>query len=143
MTIESALQTHLSTEFAADANLAAFTVQVYPHVAPQTAVLPFVTYETQTTAPEYFLNSNQTDLTYTDITVELSVWCDTVARRALILTSIKDIMHGLRGAMGTENLDIRRATIENVSTFSESELTGTDNEIYRATVALRLIYNWS
>ena len=143
MTIESAIQTHLTTEFAADANLAAFTVQVYPHVAPQTAALPFVTYEIQTVDAEYFLNAAQSDLDYTVITIDLSVWSDTVARRALILTSIKDIMHGVTGAIGTELLDIRQCVIENISTFSESELTGTDDEIYRASVVLRLIYNWS
>lgn len=143
MTIESAVQSHLTTELGADANLSALSVQVYPHVAPQSSTLPFVTYEIQSTDPEYFLNASQSDLDFTIQTLELQIWANTMANRALIMASIKDIMHGVTGAIGIENLDIRQCVIDNVSTFSESEVNGTDEEIYRASLDLRLMYNWS
>lgn len=141
MSIESALQSHLSTEFAADSNLSALSIEVYPHNAPQTADLPFVTYAMFGSDLEKYINTSAGELT--QVTFDLNVWAGSVTNRALILQSIKDIIHGMRGDIGTENLDIRLSFISNVSTFSENDITGTDEEIYRASVIIELTYNWS
>jgi len=144
MTIESALQTGLTTALAADGTLSALTVPVYPHFGPQSAALPFCTYAVEATDIENNLNySSKTDLTLSAATVRLHVWAGTVASRALIMTAIKVWLHGFRGALGTEQLDIRQARLSNVTTLSEKDITGTDEEIYRADLSFEIVYNWS
>jgi hypothetical protein len=144
MTIESALQTGLTTALAADGNLSALTIPVYPHVAPQSAALPFCTYAVEATEVENNLNySSKTALTLSGASVRLHVWAGTVASRALIMTAIKAWLHGFRGALGTEALDIRQARLSNVTTLSEKDITGTDSEVYRADLSFEIIYNWS
>lgn len=144
MTIESALQTGLTTALAADGTLSALTIPVYPHFGPQSAALPFCTYAIEATDIENNLNySSKTDLTLSAATVRLHVWAGTVASRALIMTAVKAWLHGFRGALGTEQLDIRQARLSNVTTLSEKDITGTDEEIYRADLSFEIVYNWS
>lgn len=144
MTIESAIQSGLKAGFDADANLSALTVTVYPHTAPQAAALPFVTYSIFGSDTEKYINTtDQTTLQLTQVSLNVDVWAGTVENRALILTSIKDIIHGMRGAFGTENMNIRQSYIATLSTFSENDITGTDEEIYRASVGIDITYNWS
>jgi len=144
VTIESALQTGLTTALAADGNLSALTVPVYPHVAPQTAALPFCTYAIEATDLENTINySNKSELTYVAASIRVDVWAGTVASRALIMTAIKAWLHGFRGALGTEALDIRQARLSNVTTLSEKDITGTDAEIYRGDMSFEIVYNWS
>lgn len=143
MTIESAIQSHFTTEFAADPNLAGLSVEVYPHTAPQTASYPFVNYSILESDVEATINGAQADLTLTGIMLELEIWTETVAARALIMTSVKDIMHGKRGAIGTEALNIRSCFIDSVNSFSERDITGSDEEVFRASMVLSIFYNWS
>lgn len=144
MTIESALQSGLTTALAADGTLAALTVPVYPHVAPQTAALPFCTYAVEAIGIENNLNySSKANLTLSEVSMRVHVWAGTVASRALIMTAIKAWLHGFRGALGSEALDIRQARLSNVTTLSEKDITGTDEEIYRADLSFEIVYNWS
>lgn len=143
MTIESAIQSELSTGFAADANLAGLSVEIYPHTAPQAADYPFVNYQILDADIEGTINGAQSDLTLTQVGIELEVWAETVSARALIMKSIKDIMHGKRGAIGTEALNIRSCFIDSASTFSERDISGSDEEIYRGSIVLTIFYNWS
>ena len=144
MTIESALQTGLTTALAADGNLSALTIPVYPHVAPQSAALPFCTYAIEASEVENTINyADKTGLTLTVAQLRVDVWAGTVASRALIMTAIKAWLHGFRGALGTEALDIRQARLSNVTTLSEKDITGTDAEIYRGDLSFEIVYNWS
>lgn len=144
MTIESALQSGLTTALAADGALSALTVPVYPHMAPQTAVLPFCTYAIEATELENTINyASKAELTLTIAQLRVDVWASSVLNRALIMTAIKDYLHGFRGALGSESLDIRQARLSNVTTLSEKDITGTDSEIYRGDLSFEIVYNWS
>ena len=144
MTIESALQSGLTTALAADGNLSALTIPVYPHTAPQSAALPFCTYAIEATEVENTINyASKGELTLTIAQLRIDIWADTVANRALIMTAIKDWLHGFRGALGSENLDIRQARLSNVTTLSEKDITGSDDEIYRGDLSFEIVYNWS
>lgn len=143
MTIESALQSGLTTALAADSNLSALTVPVHPHMAPQSAVLPFCSYAIESTEIENTINySNKSELTLTVASLRVDIWASSVAHRAMIMTSVKDWLHGFRGAMGAEGLDIRQARLSNVTTLSEKDITGSDDEIYRGDMSFEIIYNW-
>lgn len=144
MTIESALQSGLASALAADGNLAALTIPVYPHVAPQSAALPFCTYAVESVEIENTINySDKAELTLTIAQMRVDIWAGSVSERALIMASIKDWFHGFRGALGTEQLDIRQARLSNVTTLSEKDITGTDEEIYRGDLSFEIVYNWS
>jgi hypothetical protein len=143
MTIESAITTGLTAAFIADGTFSGFTVPVYAHIAPQTAAYPFVIYSILSSETENHLNPVGANLTLTSVDIDLSVYSSSVSQRALIMTSIKNKLHGFRGALGTENLDIRSSTMSTVSTFTESDLTGSDAQIYRSSFTFNLFYNWS
>lgn len=144
MTIESALQSGLTTALAADGTLSALTIPVYPHVAPQTAALPFCTYAIEATELENTVNySDKAGLTLTIAQLRVDIWAGSVASRALIMTAVKAWLHGFRGALGSESLDIRQARLSNVTTLSEKDITGTDAEIYRGDMSFEIVYNWS
>ena len=142
MTIESALLTGVRDALAADVTLSALTVPVFAHVAPQGTSYPFVTYSVSVASVEQYTNTAAVSLTLTTADAELLICADSAAARALISTSLKKSLHGFRGNLGTESLDIRNATFKALSTFSESELTGTDAQIYRASISFSLTYNW-
>ena len=135
MSIESALKTHLQTQL---------SVSVHPHVAPQGAAYPYIVYAIQDLDIEHYLNNNSSN-TLTEITFDLGLYTETVASRASVLTNIKSntVLHGFSGDMGTENLNIRSSRIDSVSTFSEADLTGSDEQIYRASLTVTLFFNWS
>ena len=141
MTIESALLSHLNTEFAADSNLSGITIAVHPHIVPQGSALPYIVYSIISTV----IDDNLSDAarTLTESYFDLSVFSESVSERALIITSIKDILHGFSGALGSESLNIRKIVVSNVSTFGEADLTGTDRQIYRASVSVIITSNWS
>lgn len=139
MSIESALKTHLEN----DATLSGLGVVVYPHVAPQQAVYPFITYSILSAESSRALNKAAGQVTLTETTIELQVFSDSVSERSTAMTRIRNILHGFRGALGTENLDIRETTLQNVSTFSEADITGTDEQIYRANLVFSFFYNWT
>lgn len=143
MTIESALQTGIASGLAADGNLSAYTIAVYPHTAPEKAVYPFVTYEQLGTSVDKASGVSASSLQLTRATFDIQVHAESVQTRALIQTAIKTLLHGFRGELGTENLDIRESFIDSISAFSERDLTGSDAEIYRASITLNLFYNWS
>ena len=143
MTIESAINTGLTAHFVADSNLSALTVPVYPHVAPQGSVYPFVIYTIINSSVDKALDPASAQLTLTSIDIELGVYADSVSTRSLLMTSIKSKLHGFRGALGTENLDIRESFLQSLSTFSEADLTGSDEQIYRASMSFNIFYNWS
>jgi hypothetical protein len=143
MTIESAIATGLKSAFIADGTLSGFSVPVYAHIAPQTAAYPFVIYSILSSETENHLNPVGANLTLTSVDIDLSIYSSSVSQRALIMTSIKNKLHGFRGALGTENLDIRSSTMSTVSTFTESDLTGSDVQIYRSSFTFNLFYNWS
>lgn len=145
MTIESALHSYLTTELETDANLSAVdSVQVYPDRAPQTAAYPFINYSLIGVDIENRLNNTNPALfTLTTQTVDLAIWAASASDRALILTSLKDHLHGFSGDIGTEALNIRSAQIDSISTFSENDITGNDLQIYRANITLSITYNWS
>lgn len=139
MSLESAL----TTELQADATLSGLSVQVYPHIAPQAAEYPFVTYAIQSSQTERSLNKGPSGSTLTEAFVDLQVFSESVSERGQIMTRIKNLLHGFRGDLGTENLNIRETTLQSVSTFSEADLTGTDEQIYRASLILSFFYHWS
>ena len=144
MSIESALQSGLTAALAADGNLSALTVPVYPHIAPQTAALPFCAYAIEAQQLENTVNySDKSELTLSAVDVRIDVYAATVLTRSLIMTAVKDWLHGFRGAMGTESLDIRQARLSNVTTLSEKDITGSDTEIYRGDLSFEIVYNWS
>ena len=143
MSIESAISTGLTAHFIADATLSGITVPVYPHVAPQGSAYPFVVYSIINENVEKNLNQSPSELTLTDVDIELSIYSDSVATRALIKTSIKNKLHGFRGSLGTEALDIRGSNLQSSATFSEADLTGSDDQIYRSSLTFKLFYNWS
>ena len=135
MSIESAFKTH--TE--ADATLSGLSVSVYPHVAPQSASYPFITYEIQGSETERYLNASGT---LTELTLSAQVFSDSVSQRAAIMKRMKDIYHGFSGDMGTENLNIRECSVRNIFSFSEQDLTATDEQIYRASLDLVFFFKW-
>jgi hypothetical protein len=143
MTIESAIATGLKAAFIADGTLSGFTVPVYAHIAPQDAVYPYVTYEILNSVTENLLDPVGASLTLTSVDIDLSIYSKSVSQRALIKTSIKNKLHGFRGALGTENLDIRSSSMTSFSDFTESDLTGSDAQIYRSSFTFNLFYNWS
>ena len=143
MSIESAVATGLKAHFISDSNLSGITVPVYPHVAPQGSEYPFVIYTIINSEVEKTLNPTPSELTLTNIDIELALYAESVATRSLIMTSIKSKLHGFRGDLGTENRDIRKSFLQSVSTFSEADLTGSDDQIYRASLDFNLFYNWS
>lgn len=144
MTIESALHSGLTTALAADGNLSAYTITVYPHIAPQSAALPFCSYSIEAQQIENTINyATKSELTLTTVDVRIDVYAARVLDRSLIMTAIKTWLHGFRGAMGSENLDIRQARLSNVQTLSEKDFTGTDTEIYRGDLSFEIVYNWS
>lgn len=144
MSLESALQSGLAAALAADGNLSALTVPVYPHIAPQSAAVPFCSYAIEAQNLENTINySDKSELTLTTADVRIDIYAATVLTRSLIMTAVKDWLHGFRGSMGTENLDIRQARLSNVYTLSEKDITGSDQEIYRGDLSFEIVYNWS
>ena len=143
MTIESAISTGLKAHFLADGNLSGITSPVYPHVAPQGAAYPFVIYTIINSSADKALDPSSAQLTLTSIDIELGVYADSVSTRSLLMASIKTKLHGFRGALGTESLDIRESFLQSASTFSESDLTGSDDQIYRASLDFNVFYNWT
>lgn len=139
MSIESALTTHLKT----DATLSGLSVGVYPHVAPQNATYPFIVYSIANSDTEKYLNKGPADLTLTEVTINLDIHSESVSQREAITTRIKNTLHGFTGNLGTESLDIKESYLQSFSTFAESDLTGTDEQIYRASLSLTFFYNWS
>jgi len=139
MSIESALSTQLRD----DATLSGLSVSVYPNLAPQNAGYPFIVYAITNNETENYIDGVQANLTLTEVTFDLSVYSDSVSERAQIITRIKNTLHGFSGALGTEALNIKTSILRSVSTFSESDLTGTDEQIYRASLSLTFFYNWS
>lgn len=137
MSIESALTTHLQ----ADVTLGGLSVQVYPHIAPQDAEYPFCVYSIQGSETSRALNKSAGELTLTETQIDLQVFSDSVSERSTIIERIRTVLHGFRGSLGTENLDIRETTLQSVSTFSETDLTGTDEQIYRASLILSFFHN--
>ena len=139
MGIESAIVTELEN----DATLSGLSVSVYPHVGSESATYPFIVYSITGSKTENYLNKTPSDLTLTEVNIDLSVFTDSVSERAQIITRIKNLLHGFTGDLGTENLNIRNSILQSVSTFSEADLTGTDEQIYRASLSLIFFYNWS
>lgn len=141
--IEKAIAQSLPGWLASDGNLSAYTIKVYPHIAPESAVYPFVTYSTISTAPDRYLNpSAQTAQNFTPATVELQVWADDKQAQDLIAHSLRTILHGRTGVIGTDNVRLSRCIIGDIATFSEREITGSDEDIYRASVICNFSYYW-
>ena len=143
MTIETAIQTGLKSHFTGDSNLTGISAPVYPHIAPQGSAYPFVIYTIINSSIEKSINPASDTLTLTNINIELGIFSTSMETRSLLMASIKDKLHGFRGSLGTESLDIRESFLESAATFSESELTGSDEQIYRASLTFNLYYNWS
>ena len=143
MSIESAITTHLKTQFGLDSNLSGITVNVYPHIAPQNANYPFVVYSMLTSDTANFMSTPQADLKLTEQSFDLSIYSESVSTRALINRSMMDILHGYTGNIGTENLKIRSCFNTSISTFSETDLTGSDDQIFRSSLVFNFFYNWS
>ena len=143
MSIEKAIATGLKAHFIADGDLSGITIPVYPHVAPQNTAYPFVIYSILSSSTETLLNTVGASLSLTDVDIDLSIHSESVSQRALIMTSLKSKLHGFRGALGTDNLDIRNAAMTSLSTFNEADLTGSDEQIFRASFTFKLFYNWS
>ena len=139
--IEKAIAQGLPALLTADANLSAYTIKLYPHVAPQTASYPFITYASIATVPDVFMNpSAQTDQKFTESNIELTVWAETKQSQDLITHSLRTILHGRTGAFG--NLNLSRCLVTDISTFSESDISGSDENIYRASVICNFSYFW-
>jgi len=136
MSIESALATHLRT----DAILSGLSVGVYPNVAPQSASYPLGVYQVISGSPEFHLGGAST---LSEFTIDISVYSTTISEREQIATRIKNLLHGYRGALGTEALDVRNILLQSVQTFSESDLDGTDEQIYRSNLSFIFHFNWS
>ena len=139
MGIESAITTHLNS----DATLSGLSVGVYPHVAPADASYPFIVYSVTSSETEHYINKDQNPSpTLTNALVDLSIYSESVSERAQIMSRLKTMLHDFRGALGTESLDIRSAALQTVATFSESDLTGTDEQIFRSQMPFNFTYNW-
>ena len=136
MSIESALATHLRT----DATLSGLSVDVYPNVAPQTASYPLIVYQILSGSAANHMTGGS-DLS--EVSIDLSIYTDSVSQRDQIATRIKNILHGFRGSLGTEALNVRNVVFQSIQTFSESDITGTDEQIYRSTVTFVFHFNWS
>lgn len=139
MGIETAIKTALEN----DATLSSLAVTVWPHVAAKSAAYPFIVYSANGSDIENYINGVQANLTLTRININLDIYTDSVQQREQITTQIKNLLHGFSGDLGTENLNIRNSILQSVSTFSESDLTGTDEQIYRSSLSFDFHYNWS
>ena len=143
MSIEKAISTGLKAHLAGDGTLTGITTPIYPHVAAQGAQYPLIIYSVINTSIEKNLNRPTSELTLTEIDFDLSIYADSMATRSLLMTSVKNKLHGFRGSLGTDSIDIRESFLQSMNTFSESDLTGSDEQIYRATLTFKLFYNWS
>ncbi|MBT8046400.1 MAG: hypothetical protein KJN67_04465 [Pontiella sp.] len=137
MSIETALKSAIDNNSA----LASYSLEVYPNIAPQTATDPLIVYQVLSTDLDHDIGLEA--LTLAESEISLEVYTDTPTDRAGIVDALKDQFHGFRGALGSESLDIRRATLNNFSTFSENDITGSDADIYRASLVINFVYNWS
>ena len=136
MTIEAAITTLLESTLSTAGYT---TAKVYPHVAPQSAVYPFVTYDLISDARDKFANySTNGDMEFTNARIELQIWSATASQRASIEGDLRDELHGYRGNPG--GADVRSCFVDSMSHFSENDLTGTDEQIYRAVMPLDLTY---
>ena len=143
MSIETAIATGLKSHLASDNTLTGITAPVYAHIASQGAAYPLIIYSVINTEIEKTINQAASEMTLTRLDFDLSIYSESMAQRALLMTSVKNKFHGFRGSLGTENLDIRESFLQSLTTFNESDLTGSDDQLYRATLSFQLFYNWS
>ena len=140
MSIETAIVSEVAQNIALDPAITG-TVPVYAHIAPQSASYPFIVYSLIGTTVEHHIAGTGGDLTRAAI--DLSVYSETMAEQSLVVDNFKRYLHGRGGRWGAENLDVRLCFIDSINTFSQSDIDGTDEQIYRAAVTLNIFYNWS
>ena len=136
MTIEASLNTLMDTVLTA---IGQTSINLYPGTAPVSANYPFITYELITDRRDRFANySANSDMTLQQCRIELQLWTTTASDRATIEADLRDELHGYRGTSGDHAW--RSCFIDGISHFSENDLTGTDDQIYRAVIPLDITY---
>ena len=136
MTIEQSFVT-IVKEKLVDAGYTA--AKVYPGTAPQSADYPFLTYQLIADRRDRFANfTDPSDMELTTARIDLQVFSTTASERADIIDNLRDVLHGYRG--NPSNADMRSCFIDSISHFSENDLTGTDEQIYRAVIPFDISY---
>lgn len=127
MTIESALYSYLSNKASITSLV---STRIYPQVAPNSAAYPFITYNVINEEPTHSM-SGAVGLTH--LTVQIDVWCNTVANRVAVSEALRNALDGFTGAMGAENLSIRNCFLENRTNFNETDGEG-KTPVYRSSM---------
>ena len=125
MTIESALFSYLSTKASV---IAVVGTKIFPEVAPESALYPFITYQVLGDTPEHHMTSAAG---LTNVSMQIDVWADTFASSVTISEVIRNALDGFTGDMGSENLSIRTCHLENRLSLAEPDAESEHLPIFR------------
>ncbi len=128
MTIETALYSYLSTKAEVTA---AVSTRIFPQVAAEGTIYPFVVYSVISDNPEHDMDGA---VGLTSINMQIDVWSETIALRMSIAEIIRNVLDGFRGNMGTENLYIQSCFLDNRANFEERDTEGKADPVYRSSL---------
>ena len=125
MSLDSALYDHLT----ADSTIAGLlATRLYPDAAPQDVARPYITYMVIATEGHSHMGGGSA---IARAEVQLDVWSNSALERRSICDALFDRLHGFRGAMGTEQLAVRRVHFDGPSNSHERPTDGAEIGTYR------------
>ena len=128
MSIEKALYDYLSTKAGVVAQV---STRVYPDIAPESAVYPFITVTITNETHDHHMQGGSG---LANPTIQLDVWAETLPTRVAAAEAVRLSLDGFRGAMGTDSLSIRSCFLVNKSNFQEQDAEGRGNPVYRSSM---------
>ena len=132
MSVESALYDHLT----ADAALTALVSnRIYPTVAPQNVTLPYVTFNVIAGEHERHALAGAG---LAQVSVQIDVWDDDAAGRRSVTDALFDRLHGFRGQMGTEQLEVRSVHVDGPTDSYEEPIQGGEEGIFRGRTEIQV-----
>lgn len=128
MGIETAFFSYVTSKAALTALVG---TRVYASVAPSSVIYPYVTFRIISDVPEHDMSGA---VGLTEVILQVDAWAREVAERQSISETLRLILDGFVGLMGTENLDIRYCMLENRNSFEEPDKQGKNLPVHRASL---------
>ncbi len=126
MSLDVAIYSHL----AADPALSALVGQrIYPGSAPQGAVRPYVTFFSVSTSPGAHMLGGDG---LAEVRLQLDIWADSAQSRLEVSDRLFMRLHGFRGPMGQEALDVRSVTLEGPASTQEQPTDAGETPTFRS-----------
>ncbi len=128
MSIEKALYGYMSGHASIIAQVG---TRVYPEVAPEDTIYPFITFNVTSEAHDHSMDG-ATGMA--NPRIQIDVWAEKISDRVITAEAIRTSMDGFRGDMGDDDLNIRSCFLQDKTNFQEPTGEGKGKPVYRSSI---------